>query len=176
MHALATSHRDGAAGPGTARGGAGNRGRVRRLALATALALAAGCATKPAPTRLEGSIVAAADLNPSVSGRPSPLILRVYELRSETAFNQADFMSLYQSDQATLGAELVAREEVMLQPGQTRPLARALDAQTRFVGVFAAYRDLERAVWRASVAVRPGKANRLTIRAQPLAVSAAAQP
>lgn len=176
MEALWTRHRG--ARPGWLPAGRDRCNRTRRLVLTLAAAapLAVGCASKPAPTTLAGSVVAASGLNPSVSGRPSPLLLRVYELKSDTAFNQADFMSLYQSDQAALGAEMVAREEIMLQPGQTRPLARALDAQTRFLGIFAAYRDLEHAVWRAAVAVQPGRANRLTIRAEPLAVSATAQP
>lgn len=174
METLWTRHRG--ARPGRRQAGRDRRPRRLVLLLAASAALAAGCASQPAPTMLAGSVVASAGLNPSVSGRPSPLLLRLYELKSDTAFKQADFMSLYQSDQAALGAEMVAREEIMLQPGQTHPLARALDAQTRHLGVVAAYRDLERAVWRATVAVQPGRANRLTIRAEPLAVSATAQP
>lgn len=133
-----------------------------------------GCGTPaPKPTRVEASILAASDLNPSVNGRPSPVLLRVYELRSQTAFNQADFMTLYQSDQGALAADLVAREEMMLQPGEQRTLNRQLAADTRFIGVIAAYRDLERAIWRAVVQVTPGQQQKLTLRADRLAVSAA---
>ena len=63
----------------------------------------------PMPTPVTGSIQGASELNPSVNQRPSPVLLRVYELKSPTAFNQADFMALYQADQATLGADLVER-------------------------------------------------------------------
>lgn len=132
-----------------------------------------GCGTPaPKPTRVEASIVAAGDLNPSVNDRPSPVLLRVYELRSQTAFNQADFMTLYQSDQASLAADLVAREEMMLQPGEKRSLNKQLAPDTRFIGVVAAYRDLERAIWRAVVPVTPGQQQSLTVRADRLAVSA----
>lgn len=138
------------------------------------LALLAGCAGAPKPvvTTVTGSIEASAQLNLSVSRVPSPLLLRVYELKTAAAFNSADFMSLYQSDQATLGADIVAREEMMLKPGQTVPVRKTLGADTRFIGVVGAYRNLERANWRAIVAVQPGKAQTLTIRAADLAVSA----
>jgi type VI secretion system protein VasD len=145
--------------------------------LACTLVLA-GCAgsSAPKPTKVEGTIVGADGLNLSVSQRPSPLLLRIYELRSATAFNQADFMSLYQSDQATLAADLVAREEIMLQPGETRPFTRQLAADTRFIAVVGVYRNLERATWRAVVPVKPGQSQRLSVRAEGLAVTATVLP
>jgi type VI secretion system protein VasD len=137
-----------------------------------ALALAGGCASGPKPTPLTGSIAASPRVNPSVSKRPSPLLVRMYELKAATAFNAADFVSLYQRDQAELGADLVAREEMTLAPGETRPLARTLAPETRFVGVFAAYRDLEHARWRAVVPIAPGQKQQITILADELAVTA----
>jgi len=156
--------------------------RVRRRAGAglAALLLASalsGCGTSvPKPTRLQGNIVAAVGLNPSINDRPSPLLLRIYELRSPTAFNQADFMSLYQSDQTTLAADLVMREEVMLQPGETRLFNKLLAPETRFIGVIAVYRNLERATWRAVVPVALNKTQQLTVRAESLALSATIAP
>ena len=156
------------------------RGRRRAAAGLAALLLAgtlSGCGTSaPKPTRLQGNIVAAVGLNPSVNDRPSPLLIRVYELRSPTAFNQADFMSLYQSDQATLAGDLVVREEMMLQPGETRPFNKQLSPETRFIGVIAVYRNLERATWRAVVPVALNKTQQLTVRAESLALSATMAP
>lgn len=155
-------------------------GRRRGLLAAASLgaagvltALLSGCASGPKPTVLEGSLQASAGVNPSVSKRPSPLLVRVYELKAATAFNNADFVALFQRDQAELGADLVGREEIMLNPGESRPLAKTLAPETRFIGVFAAYRDLERARWRAVVAIEPGKPNKLLVRADELAISAA---
>lgn len=85
-------------------------------------------------------------------------------------------MSLYQSDQPTLSADLVAKDEVMLQPGETRPYEKKLSDQTRFVGVFAAYRNLEQATWRAISPVQPNRTQKITIRAEPLAVSVTVTP
>lgn len=134
------------------------------------------CSGAPKATTVNGSIEAAMGLNPSVTQRPSPLMLRIYELKSAATFNQADFMSLYQSDQVTLGADLVAKEEMMLQPGESRPYTKKLSAETRFVGVFGAYRNLEQATWRSIAAVQPGQSQKIAIRAEPLAVAATVSP
>jgi type VI secretion system protein VasD len=118
-------------------------------------------------------VQASADINPSVSGRPSPLLIRVYELKAPTAFNNADFVSLYQNDQATLGTELVARDEFSLNPGDSRPLDKIVSPDTRFIGVFAAYRDLDRAKWRSVVPVQAGRKQRFVISAGSSSIVAA---
>ncbi|WAC71426.1 type VI secretion system lipoprotein TssJ [Roseateles sp. SL47] len=143
------------------------------LAAAAIIALAlTACSSTPDPTQVSGSIAATATVNPSVSKRPSPVLVRVYELKAANAFNGADFVSLYQRDQAELGADVVAREEMTLQPGEKRPYTKTLGPDTRFIAVFAAYRDLEHARWRAVVPVQVGKKQKLTIQADELSVSA----
>jgi len=132
----------------------------------------AGCASPPKPTEISGVVQASANVNPSVSNRSSPLLIRVYELKSASAFNAADFVSLYQRDQSELGAEMVNREEFTLNPGESRPLAKTAAAETRFVGVFAAYRDLDRAKWRSVVAIVPGQKQRIVISAEELSITA----
>ena len=52
-------------------------------------------------------------------------------------------------EQAALGPDLLAREEIQLRPGDTQRLSRDVAAGTRAVGVIVAYRDLERSNWRA---------------------------
>jgi type VI secretion system protein VasD len=136
-----------------------------------AVLLAAGCASAPKPTKVTGSVEASPTINPSASQRPSPLMVRVYELKSPTAFNAADFMSLYQRDQAELGTELVAREELTLAPGETRPWSKTLAPDTRYIGVVAAFRDLEHARWRSIAVVEPGQSKKVVIRADALAVT-----
>ncbi|MBL8345419.1 MAG: type VI secretion system lipoprotein TssJ [Rubrivivax sp.] len=128
------------------------------------------------PVPLSGTISAAADLNPSATQRPSPLVMRIYELRSDAAFSRADFIALYQSEQATIGADLVLKDEFMLTPGESRAYQRTLSIETRYLAVFGAYRNVERAVWRAIVPVPPGKALKLAIRAESQALSLTLQP
>lgn len=150
--------------------------RLERVcAIAATLATAAwlgGCAGAPKPAEVAGSIQAAGDVNPSTSRRPSPIVVRVYELKSVAAFDKSDFMSLYQRDQAELAADLVGKEEFVLAPGETKTFAKKLSPDTRFIGVVAAFRDVERSRWRSTVPIEPGKKHTVTIRASALAVDA----
>jgi type VI secretion system protein VasD len=140
--------------------------------LAAAAALLCACGGPPKPAQVSGTVEASTSVNPSVSKRPSPVLVRVYELKSINTFNSADFVSLYQRDQAELAADLVGRDEYMLAPGEARPFTKILSPETRFIGVMVAYRDIERAKWRASVPVLPGKKHEIVIRAEELSVSA----
>jgi type VI secretion system protein VasD len=146
-------------------------GRRPAAALAAALLLAA-CAGAPKPASVTGTIQASAEVNPSASNRPSPLLVRIYELKSAAGFNAADFMSLYQRDQAQLAADMVAKEEFVLAPGETKTFAKTLAPDTRFIGVVAAYRDVEHAKWRSVVPVQPNQPQKLTVKAGELAVEA----
>lgn len=151
--------------------------RIRALRVAAGVAglcLVASCggAPKPVVTTVNGSMLAAQKLNPTESGRAAPLQVRVYELKTAAAFNGAGFMALYQNDQATLGADVVNREELMLQPSENRAIKKTVSPETKFIGVVGAYRQIEKATWRVVVPVQTGKEQTLTIRAGENALSA----
>jgi type VI secretion system protein VasD len=134
-----------------------------------------GCAGgPPKPAQVAGTIQASPQVNPSASKRPSPLLVRVYELKSAAAFNAADFMSLYQGDQGALGGDLLGKEEFVLAPGESKTFAKTLAPDTRFLGVLAAYRDLEHARWRGIVPIQPGQKQQVQIKAGELSVDVAA--
>jgi type VI secretion system protein VasD len=98
------------------------------------------------------TIAVSADTNPDASGRPSPVVVRVYQLRGDGAFNGADYFPLYDNEKMVLGEELVSRDEFVMNPGERRSLDVTLAADTRFVGAIAAFRDIRNAQWRAVVA------------------------
>jgi len=143
------------------------------LASLAAAAVLGACASKPPPpASVAGTIQASPQVNPSASRRPSPILVRVYELKSAAAFNGADFMSLYQRDQASLAADMLAKEEFTLSPGESKTFAKTLAADTRFLGVVGAYRDLEHAKWRSVVPITPNQPQKVTITAGELAIEA----
>lgn len=145
-----------------------------KLASAAGVALAlVACAGAPKPAQVAGTIQASPMINPSTSKRPSPLLLRVYELKTAAGFNSADFMTLYQRDKAELGADMLGKEEFVLAPGESKTFSKTLALDTRFLGVVAAYRDVEHARWRSVVPVQPGQKHTLVIRANELSVEAA---
>jgi type VI secretion system protein VasD len=134
------------------------------LGLIVAVALLAGCASgPPAPARIKAEIAATSAVNPDRRGRASPLVIKFYELKTRTAFDGADFFSLFERERDTLATELLAVEEIQLAPGDKRVIERTLQPATRFVGVVAAFREIDRAQWRATIAVTPAKLNTLTI-------------
>lgn len=119
-----------------------------------------GCAMfSSGPATLSTTVVASAQVNPDARRRPSPVVVRVFELKAPTLFEQADFVSLFEKDQALLAGELVSREEFVLRPGESKPINKPLSPDTKFIGVMAAFRELERARWRAVVPVVAKKKN-----------------
>lgn len=139
------------------------RRRIAVLGLAAAGLSLIGCASKPVVTTVAVSLTAGPDANPDARGRASPLTVRVYALKSPGPFEGADFFSLFEKDQATLGAELVQREEVLLRPGESRKLDFNLPPDAKAIGVMAAFRDLDRARWREVRPVVTGKAQSLDV-------------
>jgi len=100
------------------------------------------------PTELELLIEASERLNPDPQGRAAPILLRIYELRSADAFQEADFFALYQRDRATLGSEALVVDQFILRPGQAQMLHRQAHPETRYIGVVAGYRELPISTWR----------------------------
>jgi len=129
------------------------RAAVRVLLLAVAVVLVPACAGAPKPVKVKSEISVAAELNPDYQGRPSPVKIIIFQLVSADAFNSADFFSLFDPESGVLGGDELARTEIMLQPGETREWEPEFDPETQFVGVIGAFRDIENAQWRASMAL-----------------------
>ncbi len=126
--------------------------------------LLSACAILPKrATRVALEIEADNTMNPTVGGRPSPVELRIYQLKSAAAFNDADFFSLYENAESVLGRDLVDEEKVVLKPLDTlqRKFEMPKDANT--IGIFAAFRDYERARWKVDAVVRPRRSTVIRI-------------
>lgn len=112
--------------------------------------MVAGCASKPPkPTQTRAQVVVSADANPDASGRASPIVVRLFQLKNDGEFATADFFAVYEKEKETLGASLINREEYVLNPGETRKLDLALNPEARFIAALAAYRDIRSSHWRA---------------------------
>ncbi|RMF19975.1 MAG: type VI secretion system lipoprotein TssJ [Gammaproteobacteria bacterium] len=125
------------------------------------ITLMTGCASwiRSDTTKLDLRVTAGGDVNPDLSGRPSPVVVRVFELRASSVFENADFVALYEYTQDTLGVDLVKSEEWVLAPGENRRFKYALSPETNFVAVMAAYRDISSANWRYTLPVAAGERN-----------------
>ncbi|WP_277373435.1 type VI secretion system lipoprotein TssJ [Pseudomonas sp. AA-38] len=140
--------------------------RLLTLALTAALLTLAGCsALSPYSklTKLDLSLAGSDQLNPDLNGRPSPIVVRLMELKHPVAFENADFFSLYQRPKEALAPDLVAYEELELRPGETRDLKLTVQEGSRYVGVLAAYRDLPEADWRYVIPVEALERNQANL-------------
>jgi type VI secretion system protein VasD len=127
----------------------------------------------PPPTTVELTLVAAPDVNPDPSGRPSPIVVRIYQLAATGAFDSADYFQLHDKEAAVLGANLLDRQELALTPGATEKLAIMGKPGLTAIGVAAAYRDIDRAQWRGDAPVPPNKKTALKVTLGKLAVTVA---
>ncbi|MFI8746266.1 type VI secretion system lipoprotein TssJ [Pseudomonas sp. NPDC077186] len=141
--------------------------RLLSLAFIAALLSLAGCAALSpysSMTKLDLSLAGSDQLNPDLNGRPSPIVLRLMELKHPVAFENADFFSLYQRPKEALAPDLVTLEELELRPGETRELKVSVAEGSRYVGVLAAYRDLPEASWRYVIAIDAQQRNVANLR------------
>ncbi len=96
-----------------------DRGRAAAAGLAVAaLLLLAACASDSRPDEVNGRIVVLPGLNPNAEGRPSPVFIRVYQLRDRDVFLDASLQELAASDTETLGAALLSRDSFELCPAE----------------------------------------------------------
>ena len=110
-------------------------------------------------TKLQLTLSASDQLNPDLNGRPSPIVVRLFELKHPVAFENADFFSLYERAKESLAPDLVVSEELELRPGEHVTLRLSVEPGSRYVGVLAAYRDLEQTQWRYVVQITPQALN-----------------
>lgn len=114
-------------------------------------------------TKVDLRIVATGDVNPDDNGRPSPVVVRVVELSSPSVFESSEFFALYQDEAQTLGSDLIATEEFEFKPGDVQDLKFALKPESSYVGIIAAYRQLDRVNWRMVLPLDLKQKNNLTV-------------
>lgn len=145
-----------------------------------------GCAKAPVieppppPAMLDIAVRASPAVNPDAEGRPSPVMLRIYQLQDATAFRKATLSELWGSEPALLGAALVAQREFALRPGESARASMELPANVQQLGVAAAFRDFRSGTWRAVADVpqptKPGSKQILTVALDADSVSARLEP
>lgn len=157
--------------------------RLRIVTAVFATAALAGCFGKPVlppilqaepkpdPTVVRLEISTDAAVNPDARGRAMPIVLRYYLLQNTAAFDNADFFSLFERDEAVLGAAKIVREEITLRPGQTHTTVLRPQGEAKFIAVFGAYRDVNKSGWRATAAVPQNKTTAYKVRIGPQAIA-----
>ncbi|WP_247893300.1 type VI secretion system lipoprotein TssJ [Azospirillum endophyticum] len=151
---------------------------VSAAGLAAALALSA-CSSAPPPapppTTIQMTVVGAAALNPDPNERPSPVMLRLYQLGPSDAFANADFFQVIDQDKATLGPTLLDRQELAVPPDSRQTVTIQPKPDVKTLAVAAAFRAYEKAGWRAMLPIEPNKANTFVLTAKDSSITLARQ-
>ena len=154
----------------------------RVVLIVSALSTLAACgmfggSKEPKETTLEMTLAAGGQLNPNAQRRPSPVVVRVFDLKTPAGFDAATYEGLFEHDKETLAADLVAREDFTLNPGEGKKLPeRKLGPEIKVIGVAVGFRELERAVWRATVPVKANAKNRISVALDGVTVIATVVP
>ncbi|MBC3766688.1 type VI secretion system lipoprotein TssJ [Neptunicella marina] len=114
-------------------------------------------------THVDLNIQVANDINPDIDGRPSPVLVRIFELKAVNNFNNADFFSLYGNGAAILAQDYISHFDLELVPGQSSELSRELNEQTQYLAVMAAFRDINNASWKRTVLIEPDSSTDIQI-------------
>lgn len=140
----------------------------RRLVLASLGAGLVAAAGQPPPPVVDLTVVVGPQVNPGIDGRPLPVAVKLYLLTAAGKFQAADVFALIEREAATLGAELIASEQIVFEPGQTRQITREADSRTRFLGSVVLFRDIDRAQWKAIAPVASTGVTKLRLTADRL--------
>ena len=103
--------------------------------------------------RLITMIQAGRSLNPDETGRPSPLSVYFYQLKDHETFDAAEFFPLYDNPKETLGADYLAVSKIELTPSTKARLTVNLKEGVQYIGVVAAYHNLQKVTWRKIIPV-----------------------
>lgn len=153
----------------------------RRVVMMLAAAgMLAGCGMLggggPKETTVVMTLAAGNQLNLNAHQRPSPVVVRVFDLKTTAGFDASNYEGLFDHDRETLAAELVARDEFVLKPGEAKKLDRKLAPETKAIGIAVAFRELERAAWRTTVTVKPNVQNKINVNVDGVTVIATLVP
>jgi type VI secretion system protein VasD len=147
---------------------------VTRLTIFGFLLLAAGCAAPPPPpppTIVSLNFVASPDINPNPAGRASSVNVRYYQLAATGAFDKADYFQLHDKEPALLGKDLLDQQDLLLQPGMSKPVTMDGKAGVKFLGVAVSFRNIDEATWRAEAPIPENKTTKLKVEISKLGVA-----
>ncbi|WP_395344129.1 type VI secretion system lipoprotein TssJ [Ningiella sp. W23] len=126
------------------------------LLIALAVALLGACAS-PNPVEKKSSFVyaisASDTINPDINGRPSSVLLRVYQLKSKRNFENARYEDIFSQGQHTLGAEFLSVDEYLIDPNTNMQIELEVLEASRFIGIAVGFRSINATNWRTVIAM-----------------------
>lgn len=107
-------------------------------------------------TDLEIKFKVDADINPDDDRKPSPLFVRMYQLKSTKMFSRANFIDLYEKDKEVLGADMISSQKLRrIKPGESRSERFVLNKETRHIGLYAEFLQFKKSSFKLLIPVVP---------------------
>lgn len=150
---------------------AGNWGRAAASLLVAVLVLHGCGSSTPDPTTVAMTITASSTINPNTDSQPSPVVIRIYQLKADSIFKAAEFPDLFYDAQKTLGGDMLGFKEYNVKPGETRDYNDTISGESRFLGVVAGFRDLDNATWRVIEPVEAEDDNEFNLKIDSLSIA-----
>ncbi len=141
---------------------------ARSIALLAALTLN-GCGLfggEKAPVPVDVTVTAAARLNPDDAGQSLPTVIRIYQLKSASKAENAQYEDIYRRDKEVLGDDLLQVDEVVLSPGDIARRTVSGEKGARAVMVVGVFRKPSGNGWRIITELPKGKSAPLQFRAE----------
>ena len=88
---------------------------------------------------------AAENINPDNNGRPSPIVVLIYELSALREFDSQDFFDLYDDAGNTLSNTMLKTHELEVTPNSSLVNQIILQENTKHLGIILAFRDINKA-------------------------------
>lgn len=98
-------------------------------------------------------------LNPDINGRASPVVVTFYQLTAPFRFRQASYNAITDNSARVLGRDLLDKQSLEIRPGSQKILHLQLDSQVRYLGIVAAYRNMNQANWHQLIKINPKMGN-----------------
>lgn len=107
-----------------------------------------GCSNTPVKVR--STIIAEKNINKNIRNQPSPVVLKIFQLKSINLFNKAGYLSLTKFPKLYLKSELIKEETIIIRPNQSIPYKTDMSPKTRFIGVVGLFRNKNNVSWKTS--------------------------
>ena len=106
----------------------------------------------PAVPPVNLTLEATQTVNPNDNNRPSPVVVRIYQLRNNAVFLATPYDRLFEDDKGALKEELIERSvAVTLRPGDRTTISVVMDKEVRFLGIAAFYRVYDGIQWHVAI-------------------------
>ena len=97
-----------------------------------------------------------AEPEPDVDPDATPIAFKIIQLKDNSLLLQADYESLFADIEQTLGTTYLGHDDYVLLPSEFSYIAPTEIAEkTRYIGVAAAYNDIDAAEWKALIKIKP---------------------